>query len=139
MLLQKVSGQSWNPLGTDGLSGGDEDGYALCGTNSGVLYVGGQFTEVNGATSVNNLATWTPSACPCSTPYTGGTWGTIGSGVTSGTANGAGGTGVYALAYNSTAGVLYVGGNFTEVNGVTGFNNLAQYTTAHGWQNVEGE
>lgn len=99
----KWDGNSWQPLANGGA-------FSNTMTNIGnVLYVGGQYTTINGGTvSVNNLAKWDGSS-----------WSDVGGGVSQGTNFQ---TGVYALA--SRGNELIAGGNFT-VAGSTPANNIA--------------
>ena len=110
-----------------------------------VLFVGGYFTSINNTSiAASCIATWTPST---TYPYTSGTWasiGTIGGGLA--VANGASNQNpceIYALAYCN--GIVYVGGNFTAINGSSTdgsghtYNNLAQYNVSSGtWSAVGG-
>ena len=78
------------------------------------LYVGGQFSTVNGSTTRNNITAVTTSN------------GTI----TSFNPNISGP--VYSLALSSDGLILYTGGNFTTVNGGTTRNRLTSFTTSNG-------
>ncbi|HRX85630.1 MAG TPA: hypothetical protein P5572_11485 [Phycisphaerae bacterium] len=80
------------------------------------VYIGGQFTSAGG-TSALRVARWDGSA-----------WSALGSGTTSGT--------VYAFAAKD--GVLYVGGGFASIGGVTtGTRGIAQWDGAN-WSTVGG-
>ncbi|MFI5151447.1 MAG: T9SS type A sorting domain-containing protein [Bacteroidia bacterium] len=105
-------------------------------SGTGTLYVGGEFTSAGGI-AVRNLA-----------KYSGGVWssvdGVANGGVSGATnpgtaataASGGGGYEVQALALDP-AGNLYVGGNFTAVNGTGGYNNIAKYNGAT-WSTMSG-
>ena len=102
---------SWYPVGV-GFTGSlilSVDIISILSSNSNV-YVGGNFLQVyNGSTAVSgtkNLARWTPSV------GTGGTWSSVGGGITS-TGTGTS-EGVSAIAFDNLNNV-YVGGSFTEV------------------------
>lgn len=90
--------QSFNPnLGTGGTT------YSIVASSSSTLvYVGGDFTTVNGATTRNNAAAFDTST---------GTATSWDPNLTTGGSNGT----VYALAASGSA--VYVGGSFTRVNG----------------------
>jgi hypothetical protein len=73
------------------------------------LFVGGDFTTVNGATARNRLASFS-TATSTATSF-----------------NPNVSAGVYSLAYDEVSGMLYAGGNFTTVNGATSRNRLASF------------
>jgi hypothetical protein len=83
---------------------------ALDATN-GLLYAGGTFTTVNGATTRNRIAAL------ATTTGTAAAWDANASNT------------VRALALDGTSGVLYAGGDFTAVNGSTTRNRLAALST----------
>jgi hypothetical protein len=84
---------------------------ALDGTN-GLLYAGGDFTTVNGATTRNRLAALS------TTTATATSWNVNANNI------------VYAVVLDSGAGVLYADGAFTTVNGATTRNRAAALSTA---------
>lgn len=88
---------SWSALG-GGLSGGSVAVYAIHLGVDGAVYAGGSFTNA-GATTVNNVAKWTPGSP--------GSWSALGAGVNS-TVN--------AVQVTSN-GDVYVGGVFTTAGG----------------------
>ena len=95
------NGSSWNILGASSSNNGVGGSvYALAMNGSNQLFVGGQFTSINGSISTNNIASWD-----------GNSWSILG---TSSTNNGVNGQ-VNALAMNGTN-QLFVGGNFTSVD-----------------------
>ena len=106
--VAKWNGTVWSSLGT-GIGNG-VNGYvtALAVLGSGVVYVGGGFTQAGGATA-NNVAKWNGTA-----------WSNLGTGIGNGV-----NSGVYALAVASS-GEVYVGGNFTQAGGVTA-NGVAKW------------
>ncbi|MGP8217691.1 MAG: fibronectin type III domain-containing protein [Bacteroidia bacterium] len=118
--------------------------YAMAYYN-GVLYIGGNFTTINGSStdgsghSYNNLAKYTIATATWSAVGGGGVSGgsrvglayNYGSGNTYG-----GGYPVQALAVDYS-GDLYVGGNFTSVAGIGGFNNIAMWNGS-AWSNLGG-
>ena len=91
------SNSTWSALGA-GLSGGSVVVYTIHLAANGDVYVGGGFTTA-GATTVNNVAKWTPGSP--------GSWSALGAGVNS-TVN--------AIQVTSN-GDVYVGGNFTTAGG----------------------
>ena len=100
-------GNSWNILGTTSTNNGvmasiypAVHALAMNGTNN--LFVGGQFTSVDGySISANNIASWD-----------GNSWNILGKSSANNGVNGM----VSALAMNGTNN-LFVGGQFTKVNG----------------------
>ena len=109
--IAKWNGTTWSALGTglDGYNGGR----ALLWDATGKLYVGGYFNTAGGLTSPG-VAQWDPAANSGA-----GGWMAL---AANGPSNG-GGSGVIALARDA-AGVLYAGGTFSQINGVT-IKNLA--------------
>ena len=116
---------TWSALAGTGITGGAARINAIVyNSTTSTLYVGGDFTAVGGV-AVSNLA-----------KYVGGVWssvdGVAGGGVSGGTSLGSaiggsgGGWDVQALALDAS-GTLYVGGNFTTVNGTIGYNNIASF------------
>ena len=112
------NGNSWNILGTNSTYngvgiGGIDFVYALVMNGTNNLFVGGQFTSVDGGSILaNNIASWD-----------GNSWNILGINSTN---NGVGGT-VNALAMNGTN-QLFVGGQFTSVDGNSILaNNIASW------------
>ena len=101
------NGSTWSTVGsTPGVTGGTGI-YALCFTSDGVLWVGGDFSSVDGGAHKGKIVKWTGSAWVAvfSTPsYTDGN--------------------VYAICQDpaSTTNV-YIGGTFTYLNGVSNIRN----------------
>lgn len=90
---------TWSPLAQGATTAGDIAPLEF--SPSGILYVGGTFTTINGGlVNANNLAQWNGVA-----------WQPLGLGVT-------GGFGVGSLKYNPFNNRLYIGGDWTNVNGV---------------------
>lgn len=144
------SNDTWTQVGSaangagvtesDPISGADDfEVAALCSDcKDNKIFVGGYYTSINDLSiPASCIATWTPST---TYPYTGGTWtsiGTIGGGLAvSSSGNPQNPHEVYALVYYG--GIVYVGGNFTTINGSTTdgsgntYNNLAQYNVSTG-------
>ena len=111
-------GNSWNMLGTDSTNNGVDGtvyAFAMNGTNQ--LFVGGQFTSVNGKSIfANYIASWD-----------GNSWNILGNS----SINGVDGT-VYALAMNGTN-QLFVGGQFASVNGKSIFANYIAFWDGNSW------
>ena len=98
----------WDHLGNGGsaaLSALNGHVNALNSDNSGILYVGGSFTDAGGKPNADYLAKWNGTA-----------WSAVNG---SATLNGR----VDAIAYH--AGIVYVGGEFTDVGGDTNRDFLA--------------
>lgn len=84
-----------------------------------ILYVGGDFSTVNGATTRNRIAAFdtnTGSATSFNPNVSGGN--------------------VYSLVLDSTNGLLYAGGDFTTVNGATTRRRVAAFSTSTGTANA---
>jgi len=114
------SAGSWRALGTGTQNGVDREVRALAVSGNDV-YVGGFFNRA-GSVSANNVAR-----------YDGSGWRALGSGG----GNGVNGP-VYALAVDGQ-GRVYVGGQFTQAGGSSGFNNVARYNPNSGtWDNLGG-
>jgi hypothetical protein len=82
---------------------------ALAVDPTGVLYVGGFFTEASGVPA-DCISKWDPST---------NTWSALGAGMSGAD------DGVNALAYDSVANKLYAGGLFENAGSATGANNIA--------------
>jgi hypothetical protein len=100
------NGSTWSSLG----SGTNGPVNAIAIASNGDVYVGGAFSDVDG-NSFNNIARWN-----------GSTWSSLGSGSVFGT-NGP----VNTIAIDPNNGDVYVGGNFSVVNGNPGFNRIARW------------
>jgi LPXTG-site transpeptidase (sortase) family protein len=96
---------AWNALGT-GMNG---TVWGLTFDNSGDLYAGGQFSTAGGNTA-NRVGVWD-----------GGSWSTLGTGISSGT--------VYDLAINGKMNV-YAGGTFNNAGGDPAADKIAGYGEA---------
>ena len=102
--------RGWDNLGNGGspaLSALNGHVNALNSDKSGILYVGGSFTDAGGKANADRLAKWN-----------GATWSAVNG---SATLNGR----VDAIAYH--AGKVYVGGEFTDVGGDTNRDFLAMW------------
>ena len=139
IFADRASGQAWAALGTGtSITGNGVDNvvYAMAANNaSHILYVGGQFAHVYnsnaGTVAAAGIAQWT-AQFPSSSPYTQGTWAALpgGGGVSGSSAT------VYAVAFDATNQILYLGGDFTNAGGVA-VNSLAQYNVStHVWASV---
>ena len=106
------SGGSWSALGFGVKSKGII--YAIDIDLNDNIYIGGSFTGVENI-SANNIAKWTPSD-------SGGSWSSIGGN----SVNGVNDT-IYAIAIDSNNNV-YIGGQFLNVDGITGINRIAKWT-----------
>lgn len=102
-------GTNWNAMGATGVSGGNVNGIAFDDDNN--AYVVGDFTSAGGVANTSHVAKWDGSA-----------WSSISSGITGG------GTIVLddCVVVN---GVLYVGGDFDTIDGVT-VSDFAKYDIA---------
>jgi hypothetical protein len=99
--VAKWNGSSWSALG----SGIDNNNAYAIGIVNNILYVGGDFTSVNGNASIQNIAQWN-----------GSTWSAVGTGL---------GNAVGAIA--TYKGILYAGGSFTDAGGNTTADYIAQW------------
>ena len=100
--IARWNGTTWNAFGS-GISNYVRS-LAWDGTN---LYAAGNFTEAGGVPA-NRVARWD-----------GTTWSALGGGIENGQ--------VDSLAWDGTNNHLYVGGAFTEVDGVAGVNRIARW------------
>lgn len=107
-ILLADSNNLWAAMGT-GLTGGSP--YAIARGQTGVLYVGGDFTSAGGVASTANFAYWS-----------GTTW--VSAGVVTG-----GEVRAIAVAAN---GDVYIGGNFTSAGGVANTARIARYRPSTG-------
>lgn len=130
--IAKWDGSTWSALGNDGAGGSSlNNGVTALAVSGTDLYVGGSFTDVkNGSTTLtaaDYVAKWDTQA---------GSWSALGD---NGSNNGsfASGTYISSLVYNS--GVLYVGGQFSNVNDGSApqaaADNIAQWNGAH-WSSL---
>jgi hypothetical protein len=99
---------AWNPNMNGALRA------VVLDTTNGIVYAGGDFTTVNGATTRNRLAALSTST------GTATAWNPNMS------------ASVYALALDATNGITYASGSFTTVNGATTRNRLAALSTSTG-------
>jgi hypothetical protein len=118
--VARYDGSGWRALGSGGGNGVNGPVYALAVDGQGRVYVGGEFTQAGGSSGFNNVAR-----------YDGSGWRALGSGG----GNGVNGP-VYALAVDGQ-GRVYVGGEFTQAGGSSGFNNVARYDGST-WDNLGG-
>ncbi len=125
---------AWSTLTPSGGSAGVSGPvYALTMCN-GNLYAGGKFNTANG-TTVNNIVEWTGSNW--TTLTSGGNTGVSSTTIISpaGVASAAYDAPVMALTSNGTT--LYVGGDFNNAGGSSGFNNIASWsTTGSAWSKL---
>lgn len=109
--IGRWNGTTWSALG-GGLSGVGSDGCRALGTDGTYLYVGGSFTGAGGVANTANFARYNIGL---------NTWESI---TTAGQLNGQCNT----IAVTPTD--VYIGGQFTLVNGVTGTERIARYDLA---------
>ena len=120
--IAQWDGSSWSALGS-GILGGDEAGpfVSALAVSGGTLYAGGDF-DYAGDVAASDLAQWDGSS-----------WSALGSGISGQTPDG---YGPYVNALAVLGGTLYVGGDFSTVDGVAA-NDLAQWDgsswSALGW------
>lgn len=107
----------WDGLTWEEVGGGVNGNvyYMYSHKATGNIYIGGDFTQVGGWNDTTGIAMWT-----------GETWVGFGSGI--GGIGHAGGSWVFvhAIEYDDGRGLLYVGGLFSEVSGVSA-NNIAAW------------
>ena len=114
------NGNSWNILGSNSTNNGVGVGgivYALAMNGTNQLFVGGQFSSVDGTSIlVNNIASWN-----------GNSWNILGSNSTNNGVGSGGSDIISALAMNGTN-TLFVGGQFSNVDGGSiSVNNIASW------------
>jgi hypothetical protein len=151
--IARWNGSSWNTVG--GATALNNTVYALAFGPTGLLYVGGAFTNAGGNASADGIATWDgaswgnlstgtllPVIClavtPTGTLYAGGQFTSIGGSTADNIAywNGSAwsnlasdtaiNNNVYALAIGLD-GKLYVGGAFTNANGIADADHIASW------------
>lgn len=105
----KWNGQNWDTVFNDRAS----FIRTLLGT-SNLLYVGGDFNNLDNVQGANDIASWDGSH-----------WSALGSGIM--------GTEVWTL--TSDGNNLYVGGQFNHAGGIT-TNNIAKWSAENGWSNI---
>ncbi|HUW08540.1 MAG TPA: hypothetical protein VM537_02380 [Anaerolineae bacterium] len=93
----------WGNLGVAALSGND-DVFAIAVGPDGKVYVGGDFTDMDADAGIDYIGVYDPIA---------GTWASVGGADIDGP--------VYALAFDAN-GLLWIGGNFTDVGDGDGDN-----------------
>ncbi len=96
------TGSEWEPLG----DGFDDSVFEIAIDDSGFVYAGGLFVR-SGTVEVNGLARWD-----------GETWNPMGTGLAKERDTGSSLPSVWAIAF-SAEGTMYIGGDFTEVDGVS--------------------
>ena len=121
---------SWTSVNSNGDNVIDGSVKAICCNTNGDIYIGGNFTEVDGNTDLKYFAKW---------DNTNEIWTSIKTG----------GDGVSGISHqfwsnasiscNDTNGDIYIGGNFTEVDGNTDLKYLAKWdNTNSSWTSVNG-
>ena len=114
--LAKWTGSSWTSVGNTG-DIADLVKTIVFDQNGEGPYVGGNFTNVAGITGLDRIAKWTGSS-----------WASVGNtGDVSGT--------VSTIAFDQNNEGPYIGGNFTDVSGITGLDRLAKWTGSS-WTSV---
>jgi len=89
---------------------------------NGDIYICGYFTSAGGVANTKGIARWSKANQ---------VWQAVGNPVTGATI-----TSIYTMAFDAN-GDLYVGGNFTNIAGITGATNFAKYTVSSGtWSKV---
>ena len=119
--IWNVTGQYWSPLGTNTSNGtsGEIKSLKLDSSNQ-ALYVGGTFNKIRDSRMVdfymNNVAKWNIAT-------------QLWNGFGNYTSNGTNGS-IYTYAYDSSANILYCGGNFTQVYDISNIGLNAYYIAA---------
>lgn len=103
--IAKWDGTSWSALGT----GANGRVYALAFGPDGSLYAGGDFSSMGGVANTHGIARWD-----------GANWNAVGTGL------GVGAETVFALTV-SKSGIVYAGGDFAQMGGVTNTARIAQW------------
>ena len=114
--IAKWTGSSWTSVGNTGDFNNDVRSIVFDQNNEGP-YVGGNFTNVAGITGLDRLAKWTGSS-----------WTSVGN---TGDFNNE----VRSIVFDQNNEGPYVGGNFTNVAGITGLDRLAKWTGSS-WTSV---
>ena len=110
-----VSSSSWTTVGDNSPDGGV---YSICcNSNDGNLYIGGDFTNVDGV-AVGKLAKYNDTDG----------WSSVGGLIS-------GGGAVYKVCCDSKDGSIYIGGSFSNLT-TEGLNKLGKYNDIDGWTSV---
>lgn len=107
--LAKWDGVNWSAVGNFATAASLISVSAIVFDASGVMYVGGSFSDVGGVTNTNIAK------------YDGTNWSAVGTAVTGG--------GVRSIIFSNT-GVLFIGGDFTSAGGDTNCNSVAYYDSS---------
>jgi len=116
--IAKWNGTTWSALG----SGMNNRVYALALDSNGNVYAGGNFTTAGGNTA-NRIAVWYPNNS---------TWEALGSGIAGGNFNF---SVLYDLAFDSNDN-LYVGGNFSTIDGNSIEDIAVLYSSNNTWSSL---
>ena len=113
----------WNGTGyVNPLAGVNGVVYDIKEAPNGDIYICGYFTSAGGVANTKGIARWSKANQ---------VWQAVGNPVTGATI-----TSIYTMAFDAN-GDLYVGGNFTNIAGITGATNFAKYTVSSGtWSKV---
>lgn len=102
-------GNTFQAMGS-GLSGGSVTGARLAIGLDGRVYVAGNFTAIDGVTNANGIGFWDGIA-----------WYAMGTGVAGGAAEGS------AVFVDPITGMVYLGGNWTSIDGITTPDSAARW------------
>ena len=115
-IIDGVTGDGWTSIGNTGDISGTVYSVAFDQNGDGP-YIGGVFNNVAGITGLDKLAKWTGSS-----------WTSVGN---TGDFN----LSLRTLAFDPSGDGPYIGGDFTDVAGITGLNRLAKWTGSS-WTSV---
>ncbi|MBO2009356.1 T9SS type A sorting domain-containing protein [Hymenobacter negativus] len=108
--VAKWNGTVWSSMNTGTTTGLNGDVHAVAVASNGDVYAGGDFNFRLGSTVIRGVAHWAGTA-----------WGAVGTGTVGSSMDGS----VQALAIAGN-GDVYIGGNFTQVGGITA-NRIAKW------------